>query len=159
MLDSKDWANLMIVSIVIIISLLVTCCSSCPGSQNLVFPRFYEATDFMKYDAGEHCILSKMDSYTRDYAGTFVAVMNGKDSFLFTMKNDTMNYFRLNHHASHEDLRSLYWKYMKFFKTNSQEYYQYSGQALFIGNYLKWEYTVSLSASSLQVVCKRPQAL
>ena len=158
MLDSKEWANLMLVSIVIIISLLVTCCSSCPGSQNLVFPRFYEVTDFMKYDASERCILSKMDSYTRDKHGYFVAVLNGKDSFLFNMKNNSMVYFRLNHHGNSEDLRTLYWKYLRFFEKYSQEYYKYDGQALFKGNYLKWEYTVNLSSSSLQIVCKRSQA-
>ena len=155
MLDSKEWASLFQVIIAIIIAVLVTCCSSCPGSQNLVFPRFYEVTDFIKYDASEHCILSKMDNYTIDNSGHFVAVLNGTDSFLFTMKDGSMDFFKLNHHANYEDLRSLYWKYLKFFERYSQEYFKYYGRAVFKGKYLKWKYTVNLSASSLQVVCER----
>ena len=156
LIHRKYYRVMLVIFIYIFILILLFLCSgcSCPGSQNLVSPRFYTAIDFMKYDASEHCILSKATEYTSENPYERNMIINEKDEFLFTMKNGSMNYFKLKHHASYEEMRSRYWTYMKYFKKYSSTYYKHKGRPSFTGDYLKWNFSVQLTSMNLQVTAR-----
>ncbi len=131
-------------------------CSTCPGSQNFVSPRFYRAIDFMKYPyAGEFCILSKTWDGNKSQ-GVWSTRINEKDFFMFRVSDYELMYFKLTHVAvDYEDIRWQFNRYMSYFKRHGTLYRHAKKRANFTCEYLNWSVHVNLSGRYLRITCLR----
>jgi len=130
---------------------LVSC--GCPGANNLAYPRFYKAQDLMKYELDVSCMLAKTDS-SKEALHEWVGVINGDDDIIFSFEDEELNYFRLMHHDTYENLYQLFGKYIRFFKLYGVNY-KYTAGHNFNCTYLTWEVACNWRSETLQVVCTR----
>jgi len=129
-------------------------CGTCPGSKNLVYPKYYTAIDFMKYNTTVSCMNSKMTSAWKTRPDSWEAYVNDRDFITYTFQDDYLTFFCLDHKQDYEHMRTRFNQYMSFFKKNGNKF-EYSGGNTFSANYLSWKVRVHLSTSSVQVCCTR----
>ncbi len=131
-------------------------CSTCPGSQNPVVTRYYNAVDILNYpDASQRCILSKTYNATRTL-GLWSGKINYSDYIDFDISDeDQLTYLRYTHGANYENLRTLYNRYMSFFKKNGSHYRHGGDYPSFTCEYLVWSVRVDLRGELLRVTARR----
>lgn len=137
----------------IFVALLLCSCATCPGAKNLAYPQFYKAQDLMKYELGEKCMISKTDSSSFN-GQEWVGIINQVDDIIFTFKDEELNYFRLVHHNTYEELYQRFGKYIQFFKTYGMNY-KYTSGFNFKCDYLNWSVACNWSSGDLSIVCTR----
>lgn len=148
------WSNFFLIVIFLILLYILVGCSTCPGAANLTYPRFYPAHELMKYEQCEECILSKMNSYEPSIGG-YTGWINETDELVIELDAENcMDYFRLNHHASGEELQKQFGTYIQFFRLWGADY-KYISRTNFKCVYLIWDVNVSWNPESVQVVAHK----
>jgi hypothetical protein len=135
------------------ILILWTSCATCPGAQNLAYPRYYKAQDLMKYTLSQDCMISKTDS-CKQVGSEWRGTINSTDEIIFLIKNDELIYFRMNHHADYEEMREIFGKYISFFELYGMNF-RYIQGFTFTCVYLTWDVQCNLNPGSVQIVCTR----
>jgi len=146
---SVIYTVLLTISIVFILC----SCATCPGAKNLSYPQFYKAQDLMKYELSEKCMISKTDS-ARFNGYDWIGTINQTDDIIFTFKDEQLNYFRLVHHNTYEELYQRFGKYIQFFDTYGMNY-KYIRPFTFKCDYLGWSVTCYWRSEDLTIVCTR----
>lgn len=146
---------LYFLSLIVSLFILESCGTcNCPGNPNLVYPRYYSAVDFMKYNTTVECMNSKMTSAWKVRPHTWNAFVNDRDFITYTYDSEYLVFFCLDHHDNYEDMRTQFNRYMSFFKNHGHGF-KYSGGNTFSATYLTWKVRVHLSSNSVQVCCTR----
>jgi hypothetical protein len=108
----------------------------------------------MKYEQCEDCILSKMTSYEPTPFG-FKGWINETDELVIELDEKAcMDYFRLEHHASGEELQKQFGTYIQYFRLWGANY-KYISRTNFSCVYLIWDVNVSWYSGSVQVVAHK----
>jgi hypothetical protein len=136
--------------------ILLEGCSSCPGSQNPVVERNYNAIDLMKYpEAGEKCILSKMYDVQKSH-NLWTGKINQEDYVILGFSYTNITFLNFSHvERDFENIRSLYNRYMTFFKKNGNYFRHPQSRPRFTCEYLGWDVDVNLWGTILRITAKR----
>jgi len=97
-----------------------------------------------------------MDTYEPAING-YSGWINQTDELVVELdQNSCMNYFRLNHHASGEELREQYGRYIQYFRLHGANY-KYISQNNFSCVYLVWDVNVNWDSESVKVVAHKTE--
>jgi len=134
--------------------LFTSCGTTCPDTQNLAYPQFYMAQDFMGTALREECTTSRMNNAVQTaFPFEWTGSINENDTIIYSFENDELTYFRLNHRGVYEKMYELFGKYLNFFELYGVDFVYTTGFN-FSCKYLQWDVEGNLR-QEVQIIARK----